>query len=42
MLDMVLQGVLGVLQPINILTLILTVSLGIVIGARPDSAPLPG
>lgn len=33
MLDMVLQGMLGVLQPINILTLILTVSLGIVIGA---------
>ena len=35
MLDMALQGLLGVLQPINILTLILTVSLGIIIGALP-------
>ncbi len=42
MLDMVLQGVLGVLQPINILTLILTVSLGIVIGALPGFGAATG
>ena len=42
MLDMVLQGMLGVLQPINILTLILTVSLGIVIGALPGFGAATG
>lgn len=42
MLDMALQGLLGVLQPINILTLILTVSLGIVIGALPGFGAATG
>ena len=42
MLDMALQGLLGVLQPINILTLILTVSLGIIIGALPGFGAATG